>query len=99
AWAADEVEDGAVPADVLTVRMNAESAAPRADRAATAGSPGECLGRFQIVAVLGNGAFGTVYQARDPRLDRDVAIKVPREAALRTAEERDRFLREARAAA
>ena len=43
--------------------------------------------------------FGRVYRARDPQLGRDVAIKVPFNAAVRTAIERDRFLREARAAA
>uniref|UniRef100_A0A7C2NT94 non-specific serine/threonine protein kinase n=1 Tax=Schlesneria paludicola TaxID=360056 RepID=A0A7C2NT94_9PLAN len=57
------------------------------------------IGRFQILQLLGEGAFGAVYRARDPQLDRDVAIKVPRSGTLNTQEERDRFLREARAAA
>lgn len=38
----------------------------------------ERIGRFEIVALLGEGAFGRVYKARDPQLDREVAIKVPR---------------------
>lgn len=59
----------------------------------------ELLGRFQVLQVLGEGAFGTVYQAHDPQLDRDVALKVPRRAALQSPTERERFLREARAAA
>lgn len=57
------------------------------------------LGRFEIRSLLGEGAFGTVYRARDPQLDRDVALKVPRFAGKQSQEERARFLREARAAA
>ena len=33
-------------------------------------------GPFELQAVLGSGSFGTVYRARDPRLDRDVALKL-----------------------
>src|SRR5262245_19359606 len=57
------------------------------------------LGRFEILLPLGSGAFGTVYKARDPELDRTVALKVPRADRVGTAEHRDRFLREARSAA
>ncbi|HZZ80299.1 MAG TPA: serine/threonine-protein kinase [Gemmataceae bacterium] len=57
------------------------------------------IGRFRILSMLGQGAFGSVYRARDPQLQRDVAIKVPRPGSFATAQERERFLREARAAA
>ncbi len=57
------------------------------------------LGRFQIRGLLGQGAFGMVFLAADPQLDREVALKVPRPEALLTSEVRERFLREARAAA
>lgn len=57
------------------------------------------IGRFQVKAVLGQGAFGTVYHAHDPQLDRAVAIKVPRPGAFADGQEAERFLREARAAA
>src|SRR5262245_21578474 len=56
------------------------------------------LGQFLIEAVVGRGAFGTVYRARDEELDRVVAVKVPRVGPTSPAEE-DRFFREARAAA
>lgn len=62
------------------------------------GSQGRSLGHFQLQQCLGQGAFGSVWKARDTELDRTVAIKIPR--ADRVAEnEAEMFLREARAAA
>src|ERR1700722_7615723 len=53
------------------------------------------MGRYRLTKRLGNGAFGTVWSARDERLDRDVAVKLlPRERVNHA-----RFEREARAAA
>jgi WD40 repeat protein/tetratricopeptide (TPR) repeat protein/tRNA A-37 threonylcarbamoyl transferase component Bud32 len=49
--------------------------------------------------LVGVGAFGTVYKARDPELDRTVAIKVPRAGNLGSSGDADRFLREARSVA
>ncbi len=39
-------------------------------------SPGATLGPYTIHAELGHGGMGVVYTAHDPRLDRQVAIKV-----------------------
>ena len=59
---------------------------------------GDRLGKYEIVASLGSGGMGDVYRARDPRLDREVAIKVIR-AGASNAESHARLWREARAAA
>ncbi len=58
----------------------------------------ELIGRFEIRSVLGQGAFGRVYRAFDPDLHREVAIKIPHGEVL-SRDFRERFLREARAAA
>ena len=57
------------------------------------------IGRFFVRKMLGEGAFGAVYLAHDPQLDRMVAIKVSKTGALAGRRDVDRFLREARAAA
>lgn len=57
------------------------------------------IGRFVIRNRLGEGAFGLVYRAYDPQLDREVALKVAKTGALLTNEQAERFLREAKSAA
>ena len=54
---------------------------------------GDKLGPYEILAPIGKGGMGEVYRAHDPRLGRDVAIKVSKE------EFSERFEREARAVA
>ena len=57
---------------------------------------GTKLGPYEIVSPLGAGGMGEVYRARDPRLARDVAIKVLPEEFFEGEERRQRFEREAR---
>ena len=56
-------------------------------------SIGTRLGPYEILAPLGAGGMGEVYRARDPRMGREVAIKVSAERFS------DRFEREVRAVA
>ncbi len=56
-------------------------------------SPGDRLGPYEILSVLGAGGMGEVYRAHDPRMGRDVAIKLSREQFT------ERFDREVRAVA
>jgi eukaryotic-like serine/threonine-protein kinase len=57
---------------------------------------GTRLGPYEILSAIGAGGMGEVYRARDPRLDRDVAIKVLPEAFAADAARVARFQREAR---
>jgi serine/threonine protein kinase len=57
------------------------------------------VGHFEIAASIGAGGMGEVYRARDPRLNRDVAIKVLPESFSRDADRLLRFTQEAQAAA
>ena len=57
------------------------------------------LGHYEVLELLGQGAFGIVFKARDEKLQRLVAIKVLGPLLVRNPTARSRFLREARAAA
>jgi eukaryotic-like serine/threonine-protein kinase len=56
-------------------------------------------GRYRLARRLGRGGMGTVYEAADSGLERQVAVKVLREHLAWSAEAAQRFKREARAAA
>ena len=60
---------------------------------------GDRLGPYEVVGPLGAGGMGEVYRGRDPRLGREVAIKVLPAAVSSDSERLHRFEQEARAAA
>jgi eukaryotic-like serine/threonine-protein kinase len=62
-------------------------------------SPGAHLGPYEVLGPIGAGGMGEVYRARDSRLGRDVAIKVLAADLVGSPEARQRFEREAKAAA
>jgi hypothetical protein len=57
------------------------------------------IGKFEILAEIGQGSMGTVYKARDPGLDRVIALKTILPGSVIETEARERFLREARSVA
>jgi len=86
---------------LLATQLGDDSVTGVAPPVATTTFEHRSLGRFahiELLEEIGHGGGGTVYRARDLDLDRIVAIKFPH-AEFLTAEQRQRFLREARAAA
>ena len=77
---------------------------PPQSASSTSGTDGlpQKLGRYEVERLLGRGAMGAVYQARDPAIDRTVAIKLVQTAVQLSPSElekyRERFHREAKAA-
>jgi serine/threonine-protein kinase len=59
----------------------------------------ETLGHYKILGIIGSGAMGTVYRARDTRLGRTVAIKLLPPDVAADPSRRQRFLADAHAAA
>src|SRR5215510_858936 len=62
-------------------------------------APATRLGPYEIVSALGQGGMGEVYRARDPRLGREVAIKVLLAEVANHPDRLSRFEREAKTVA
>lgn len=60
---------------------------------------GQCISHYRILSKLGEGGMGVVYRAQDLNLDRTVALKFLAPHLLDSEEHKQRFLREAKAAA
>src|SRR5262245_2737273 len=62
-------------------------------------SPGTRLGPYEVLSALGSGGMGDVFRALDTKLNREVALKVPRDVGLRALDRLARFQREAQVVA
>ncbi len=62
-------------------------------------TPGTRIGGYEVIALLGSGGMGEVYRARDPRLQRDVALKILPDQLAGDTDRLARFEREAQALA
>jgi WD40 repeat protein/predicted Ser/Thr protein kinase len=60
---------------------------------------GQVFGRYQIRSLLGEGGMGWVYRAYDEKLDREIALKIPRFDPSFDPQMRERFVQEAKTAA
>jgi WD40 repeat protein/serine/threonine protein kinase len=69
------------------------------DQECTAAVSPHQLGRFEVFRELGRGGHGIVYLARDPTLNRHIALKIPRPELLLSKSLRRRFVEEAQAVA
>ena len=58
-------------------------------------TPGARVGPYEVTALVGEGGMGAVYRARDPKLHRDVALKILPAAFANDPERLARFKREA----
>jgi Recombinase len=86
--------DGHAGRPVRCKRCKASFAVP-ADAGANPDQP-TAIDRYLVRELLGEGSFGSVYRAFDPRLERDVALKVVRPQMMTSAHAVDRFLRKSK---
>ncbi len=91
----------------LSAALKAEDRASAASAPTGSAGPGPALrpgastpdGRYDVIAELGRGGMGLVFEGRDRKLMRQVAIKVLKRGAGASGEDRIRFVEEARIAA
>ena len=93
-----KVDTGTYPGAPPVEGTCVQDGPPSVSVASSDGYPNE-LGGYRLTKILGEGGMGRVYLADDPRLGRQIAVKVMRPDVAMSSESRERFLREARATA
>ncbi len=98
----DEAMAASTESTNVGLRQKATELAPGGPPTPSMSTMPKTLGRYAVERVLGRGAMGAVYLARDPTIDRTVAIKLIQTAVQLAPSElekyRERFYREAKAA-
>lgn len=89
----------AISGTLRSAQPGRDGAGPSSPPSGPGATVGGTLGRYEILEELGHGGMATVYRARDPRLDRDVALKVIHRHLRENPEIAQRFRHEARAVA
>lgn len=84
---------------VASASALAETVRPGAARDTDAAMTGRTFGNYRVIRELGQGGMGAVYLAEDTTLQRQVALKIPKFSHTDGPDVRERFFREARAAA
>src|SRR5262245_16029336 len=85
-----------IPNSGVTALLIDSTLTSRNNGATMAIPTGKRIGSYEILGPLGSGGMGEVYRARDPKLERDVAIKVLPDALAGDQERLARFEREAK---
>jgi serine/threonine protein kinase len=95
-WEVEALLDAPASGDGVFAQPAMAAAAQRTSDPAATDLTGRRLGVYQLKDRIGVGGMGEVYRARDTKLGRDVAIKIPPRAATSDPDRLARFEREAR---
>lgn len=94
-----QTEDAVPPEETQPISSDSRGDTSESTRADLPDEPPRKFGEYELLETIGRGGMGTVFKARDCRLDRIVALKTLRVRTTKSEQQIERFLREAKAAA